>query len=150
MPIGPGSTIDGVYKYGESDATGPLFSDFLNMLGDSIRTRINAIVTLGKIADSGWLNLALINSWAVSGGFTPQYRKLNGVVYFRGRMSGGSGAPFVVPAGYRPGIDSRFMYADGTSGIAVGHMTLSTAGTVVVTGSTVPNLGSIAPFIADN
>lgn len=146
MPTGPGTTIDGVYQYGESDPTGPLFSDFLNLAGASIRTRLNS----GKVGDTGWINLALLNSWVTSGGLTPGYRKLNGVVYLRGRISGGSGTPFTLPAGYRPGQDTRVNLADGSTGIANSACVITTAGAATVTSSTAPNLGGFTPFIADN
>lgn len=150
MPLGPGTTIDGIYQYGEDTPAGPLFSDYLNLGTASARTRINAIVAAGKIADSGWINITLTNSWVTNGGLTPAYRKLNGVVYLRGRISGGSGNPFTLPAGYRPGQDIRANLADGSTGIANSACVITTAGVATVTSSTAPNLGGFTPFIADN
>lgn len=42
MPTGPGSSIDGIWKYGEDDSNS-LASDLLNRLGDSVRTTINGL-----------------------------------------------------------------------------------------------------------
>lgn len=107
------------------------------------------VVTL---EDTGWTNLTLTGSplWTISGGLTPSVRRKNGVVYFRGRITGGTGAPFTVPAGFRPGQNSRFAIADGTSGVVMAHLTIDTAGAVVVTSGSVPNLGSLTPYLAEN
>jgi hypothetical protein len=77
---------------------------------------------LGKnLADSGWLNMTLINSWvnydsglATGGtGRTAQYRKIDGVVYFRGYIRSGTvGTKFwAPPAGFRPELRSPVDHA---------------------------------------
>jgi len=147
MPLGTGSMIDSVYKYGESDISGPLFSDFLNLPGDGIRTRLNA----GKIADSGWINLTLVNSWVVSLAETPQYRKLNGVVYLRGLITGGSAATVAtLPAGYRPVSSIRNVVKAATSASATTTLQIDSSGLITTTVGASPNLGPCAPFPADN
>lgn len=66
---------------------------------------------LGKnLADTGWIDITLLNGWVnydsgtTSGGSgrAAQYRKINGVVYFRGVIRSGSngGVWCVMPAGF--------------------------------------------------
>lgn len=63
------------------------------------------------LGDTGWQNLPAYNTgWSTEGSDTPQYRVLNGVLYFRGRIDATSGAvqePFTaaLPTGTRPSRD---------------------------------------------
>lgn len=43
MTAGLGSRIGGIWKYGEATPTGPEFSDFLNLLGDSVRDNLTTV-----------------------------------------------------------------------------------------------------------
>ncbi len=55
-----------------------------------------------SLGDTGWISVTSFNSGF--SGVSVAYRRINGVVYLRGRVSGGtagSGA-FVLPAGFRP------------------------------------------------
>ena len=57
--------------------------------------------------DPAWITLALINGWTVND--TPQYRRINGMVYVRGGMSGTLGQiAFTLPLGYRPAAQQTF------------------------------------------
>lgn len=61
------------------------------------------------VADTGWVNLTLINGWTNVTG-TAQYRRINGVVYLRGRLTGGStGVCANLPAGCRPSVDAHWI-----------------------------------------
>jgi hypothetical protein len=56
--------------------------------------------------DSGWLSPSLVNSFTANGLIAPQYRRLNNVVYIRGRVDRTSIPAngltiFTLPAGYR-------------------------------------------------
>lgn len=132
MPIGPGSLLNGVWKYGEDDASGPLFSDFLNKLGDSIRT----IILAALLGDTGWTNAVLSGTWAVSIGLTPAYSKLNGVVYTRGQVTGGAPGSTVLiyPAGMRPAATHKQIIPN-TDGTGYYTATVTTAGVLTVTNS---------------
>ena len=149
MPLGPGSTIDGIYQYGEDTPAGPLFSDYMNLGLATVRTRIAAVISSFLLGDSGWQTLNLINGWTAVSSETPKYRKLNGFVTFQGQASGGSGAVGVLPVGYRPSIITRLVFRSGTSGTTTGVASVAADGTITVTAATLPNFGGFAPYIAD-
>lgn len=72
--------------------------------------------------DTGWIPLPGINGWVWYGGSweTPAYRKLNGIVYLRGLLTGGAaGTAFcVLPPGYRASGNRHFpVAAGGTIGL---------------------------------
>lgn len=46
--------------------------------------------TLVAEEDTGWVDLTLTNGWSVQSGRSPQVRRLNGVVYMQGHVTGGS------------------------------------------------------------
>ena len=60
----------------------------------------------GANQDSGWTAITSFSN-SYSGGNSPAYRKINDVVYLRGRVSGGTAGAtaFTLPEGYRPSID---------------------------------------------
>jgi hypothetical protein len=101
---------------------------YLNSITDD-----NRIATKGQlIVDSGWIEVSSLSNSFVSGGITPSYRKLNGVVYLRGNLNNGTGAAtaFTLPSGYRPStttviLTQKFGTALGT------YVTINTDGTVV-------------------
>ena len=67
------------------------------------------------LGDSGWIAPTILNSWS---GSTVRYRKLNGVVYLRGRLTETSATfnkAFELPAGYRPAVDLNVVILTGAS-----------------------------------
>jgi hypothetical protein len=65
---------------------------------------------MGTIADTGWVNPILLNSWANYNAPTWEpagYRKIGDVVYLRGMLKPGTATTgttiLTLPAGYRPG-----------------------------------------------
>jgi len=102
MPLGLGSIVNGIWRFGESDSTGPLFSDFLNLLGDTVRT---------MIGDSGWADLTPAAGWtAGTGANKPQVRRIGKTVWMRGGFTAGTAGTTcaVVGAGYRPATTAQF------------------------------------------
>ena len=105
---------------------------YLNGVTSSIQTQLNDKVTL---ADTGWITISSFTNNFV-GGDSPAYRKLNGVVYLRGRVSSGTGgtSAFTLPAGYRPSANFvRPIQVYGTATIS--WITVSTTGTVTPNGT---------------
>lgn len=63
------------------------------------------------IDDTGWITPTLNAGWSVGGGETPQYRRLDGEVSFRGRASstGANATMFTVPATFRQTLNTPFL-----------------------------------------
>jgi len=98
--------------------------------------------------DTGWITPGLGSSWVVSGGLTPQYRRLNGIVFMRGRISGGTSATvFTLPAGFRPSQTLVTAVLDAASTTATDRLVINTDGTVVPVTTQTPNL--VVSFAAD-
>lgn len=100
-------------------------------------------------SDSGWILATLEGGWIASApGEEPGYRKINGVLYLRGRTSNGSsGTGFTLPVGYRPAQIKRFSVASGAT-TTPALVIVNTNGTVVLVTGTQPNLSGIS-FPAD-
>lgn len=99
--------------------------------------------------DTGWTSLTLVNSWTVSGGLTPQYRRIGNRVTLRGRTTGGSSTTIAtLPAGFRPATATRLPVSEaGTSGVS--NMTINTDGTIVTTAtSNSPYLDAVTFLVA--
>lgn len=66
----------------------------------------SAWIPLPRLEDTGWITASLTGSLAHESGNPLQYRRRNGIVFFRGRLSTGSissGATiFTLPVGFRP------------------------------------------------
>lgn len=102
------------------------------------------------VDDTGWINPTFTNSWTSSAGIAIQYRRKNGVVYFRGRgVSGSSASMFTLAAGFRPGLVMVEVIQNGSVQGSITTLTLNTDGTVVAITGTVPWLSDIRPFIAE-
>lgn len=76
--------------------------------------------------DSGWINITLAGGWAVSGGITPQYRKVGSRVYLRGKIqiaNANNNTKFWnIPSGYRP-TDVTILPATGAAfGVGIAHV----------------------------
>lgn len=99
--------------------------------------------------DTDWINATLASGATVSDGLTPAYRRLNDVVYLRGRMqANGSGAMFTVPAGFRVGQAGRIAVMLGSSGTTAGVLILGTDGTLSSAASANLNLAAVS-WVAD-
>jgi hypothetical protein len=59
-------------------------------------------------SDSNWTDITSLSNGFVTGGVTPGYRKLNGVVYMRGNVHQGTGeaTAFTLPEGFRPEVET--------------------------------------------
>lgn len=101
-------------------------------------------------SDSGWINMQLLNGWlnydsglSIGGsGRVCQYRKLNGVVHFRGYMRTGAMGTIAwnIPVGFRPGVQT-------TNELDLPVVSNSAFGDIIInaTGNTItPNSGSNA------
>jgi len=99
--------------------------------------------------DTGWITPTFSNGWSAFAGWPVQYRRKDGIVYLRGRLTGGStGVAFVLPAGFRPGQQSLFSGVDAGSATARAWIFITAAGNVQLQSSQVPNLDEVR-FIAE-
>lgn len=94
--------------------------------------------------DTGWLTPTLTSPWTAVSGSPVGYRRINGVVYMRGRVQGGTpGTSFcTLPAGFRPAQSSRFVVSGGSGG-SFESVIVQTSGSVEVSTTGQPNLTSI-------
>jgi hypothetical protein len=98
------------------------------------------------IGDTGWIALSSFSN-SYSGSGSPAYRKINNVVYLRGRVSNGTAntAAFNLPSGYRPAVDTVFAVQQfGTSNI--NYITVQPDGNVVPNGTAAWLSGVIFPI----
>ena len=148
MAIDP---VTGVFEYEESTAVGTTFSGYLNKGMTPIKNAIASILANGKIGDTGWINLTLVNSWATSLSETPQYRKLNGVVYLRGVATGGSATTLAtLPVGSRPIATIRMLVRAATSTTSTTWVQIDSSGLITTATGASPNLNAISSFPGDN
>lgn len=108
------------------------------------------------VAEStAWANLTLTGSWAVSGGLTPQWRRINGVVYLRGKcqhatFSSNNTAGFTLASGSRPGQTSDFYVLGGATNVTAAKVSITTGGVatlndlVTASGTVYVNLNGIS------
>lgn len=99
--------------------------------------------------DTGWISVTFENGWVnAATGEEVQYRRLNGVVYLRGRAAlGSTGAVFTLPEGFRP---KGFIRALPPSGVGTTNTPVTiNPGSVVANSGAQPYFGAIAPFPAD-
>lgn len=108
---------------------------------------------LNLAADTGWITPTLADGWATAYGETPGYRRLNGVVYLRGRATtdGTIGYAFELPAGFRPSTNT--LQRTDANGVSVRAIVSAGGGVGQVTEAAVSDLGfsigGLRPFIAD-
>lgn len=88
----------GIWRYTEGETASPTFSELLNRLGDSVRTRFATL-------DTGWVNVTLAAGFTF--GVQPQVRRVGQTVYWRGNVTCTAGWTTsyqnVVPAANLPG-----------------------------------------------
>lgn len=104
---------------------------------DTNKTKLRVDAAWKLIAeDTDWVNIPLEADATVVDGMTPQYRRINGVVYCRGRVNQPGSYILVPDAGFKPARDGeRWATTTGNSG--------STAG-VIVWGASVGKFFTVA------
>lgn len=104
---------EGIWQYEETDDASPV-SGMLNLLAGSVSTEI-ADVRANLLADTGWVNLTLINSWTALEG-TPAVRRIGEFVFAKGSVTGGTAQTIAnLPAAFIPSEVRRFwVYSAGT------------------------------------
>lgn len=93
----------------------------------------SGVVTSSNLGDTGWISVtSFTNGFS---GTSVAYRRLNNVVYLRGRVTGGTAnqGAFVLPDGYRPATIDAVL---PTQQYGTGNITYTTVGT---DGNVVPN-----------
>lgn len=95
----------------------------------------NGTVSATNIGDSGWQTVSSFsNSYS---GTNVAYRKINNVVYLRGRISGGTAnaGAFTLPSGYRPSTVEAVIPVQQYGTANINYITIGTDGVVVPNGS---------------
>lgn len=87
------------------------------------------------LGDTGWITISSFSN-SYSGSGSPAYRKINNVVYLRGRVSGGTAntAAFNLPSGYRPAVDTVFAIQQFGTG-NINYVTVQPDGNVIPNGT---------------
>jgi hypothetical protein len=124
-------------KYIRMNATGGLeivnsaYSDTIFFLADNGNLSELGTVNGATLEDTGWTTLSsFYNSYSGSG--SPAYRKINNVVYLRGRVSGGTAntTAFNLPSGYRPAVDTVIAVQQFGTG-NINYVTVNPDGNVI-------------------
>jgi hypothetical protein len=92
---------------------------------------VGGSIASSNISDSGWISAGTLSNGFTAGGLAPAYRKLNGVVYLRGNVTGGTAGTtaFTLPAGYIPTQTQAFAVQQyGSTGDA--YLTVTSGGAV--------------------
>lgn len=102
------------------------------------------------INPTAWQFPTLINSWTDGGApTTVAYRRINELVYLRGRLGGGTtgSSPFTLPAGFRPAVQYNAIVL-GSSASVIGSIAITTAGVITIASSNTAeiNLGILCWF----
>jgi hypothetical protein len=93
--------------------------------------------------DTGWLNMSpLLNSWVAVVGAEPQYRRVGGIVYLRGRVQSGTSSTdiFVLPAAFRPEAQMQFIERIGATNLGANLVIFATGEVRPGSALTTPNL----------
>lgn len=105
--------------------------------------------------DSGWVDMFTsgITGYTASAGGSVAYRRLNGFVYLRGRVSrtGGSNNMFQLPGGFRPGNAINVWPSIG-GGSATARLQVANTGVISwIDGGTFSDMSlAMVSFIAEN
>lgn len=94
------------------------------------------------LGDTGWINIGLASGYTASGGWTPQYRAMNGVVYFRGFVQPSSGTfaqgtvtiSTALPSNRRPATGYVIRTAATDSGVIQGRLFMPASGGILEVG----------------
>jgi hypothetical protein len=122
------------------------YSDTIFYLADNGNLSELGTVNGATLEDTGWTAVtSFFNGY--SGGGSIAYRKINNVVYLRGRVSGGgaNSLAFNLPSGYRPSTEMVFPVQQfGTANI--NYITINTDGNVIPNGTAAWLSGVIFPI----
>lgn len=103
-----------------------------------IATNTANIATINtKIADTGWIDLTLLNGATVQNGFTPRYRRIGKIVIIKGIVTTVSSADTVVatlPTGFRPSTTHYFVNTKNVNNTVVTMIGYS-SGNITITGA---------------
>jgi hypothetical protein len=124
-------------KHIRMNATGGLeivnsaYSDTIFYLADNGNLSELGTVNGATIEDTGWTTISSFSN-SYSGSGSPAYRKINNVVYLRGRVSGGTAntTAFNLPSGYRPAVDTVITVQQFGTG-NVNYVTVNPDGNVI-------------------
>lgn len=75
-------------------------------INTSQNTRLNTLET--KVVDTAWTNITPISPFTATKQI--QVKRTNGIVYFRGTLSHGTGDCFTIPEGFRPPTAGSYEY----------------------------------------
>lgn len=105
----------------------------------------NGTTWQGRIEDTGWVTVTpFLNSWVANGSYPVTVRRVNGVIYWRGRLQGGSAGPAVnIPAGFSPANDMLFSGVDGGSATARAWIFVRSLGQIQLTTGQAPQLDGV-------
>lgn len=117
---------------------------------DLVQNVDEAIQDLAEACEGSgaWVTPALLNGWANLGaGFAPfRYRKVGGVVYVQGEVTGGTAAAiFVLPAGFRPASTVRFV---GIANAVAKSIDILATGTINIGGTSLADMSLSCAFPA--
>jgi Siphovirus ReqiPepy6 Gp37-like protein len=141
--VGVGIAEDGVRIYATLGT--PTYTDTESRIiarATQQELRIANLEKNGASASTAWIAVtSFSNSWTAT---TPVfYRKLNGVIYLRGALTGGTtGTAFTLPAGFTPVGGGSFVVANGSSTTPI---TITSAGAVQLVAATTPTLNLSFP-----
>ena len=95
----------------------------------------NGTVSATNIGDSGWQTVSSFSNGY--SGANVAYRKINNVVYLRGRVNGGTAnaGAFTLPSGYRPSTSEAVFPVQQYGTSSINYVTIGTDGVVVPNGS---------------
>lgn len=118
--------------------------------------RYSGSAWVAQFDDTGWVTLPLTAGWTGETNNIPQYRRLNGVVYIRGRAAHSSGMTGVIanlPSGSRPGTSGgatspSILQIDATTLVRVSVNIDGTVNLFTNTGTNLVSFSGIPPFVA--
>jgi hypothetical protein len=122
------------------------YTDTIFYLADNGNLSELGTVNGATLEDTGWTSVtSFFNGYSGSG--SPAYRRINNVVYLRGRVSGGgaNSLAFNLPSGYRPAVDTVFAVQQFGTG-NINYVTVNPDGNVVPNGTAAWLSGVIFPI----
>lgn len=104
---------------------------------------------LSILGDTGWITPTLGTGWSVAA-VTPQYRRLNGAVYFQGRAAstGATSVAFAVPAGFCPSVNLVFLAENSGASMRCQMSSAGVMSQIVAAAASSLSFNSCAPYPA--